>query len=94
MEGVVWMSPTRLCPAWLKEACGIECLECVVLDLSNKISPRSCLLLQLQPPRANLVLKQLPSDERGTPLPDKQALSARLGYAREGCALRAGWCSA
>ncbi len=79
----MWASATTLSPAWLAEHCGLKCESCTTRDLSNKTAPRSCFALTLLPPQPSFVLKQLPSDEAGEPLPQRLALSKNLGLARE-----------
>ncbi len=79
----MWASSDKLNPLWLNEH-GIACSSCEVeKDLSNATAPRSCFLLKIDVAPFRLVLKQLASDASGTPLPDRVALSKRLGLARE-----------
>jgi hypothetical protein len=79
----MWASATTLSPTWLLEHCNISCESCTVVDLSNKTAPRSCFKLVFVPARDTLVLKQLPSDEDGEPLPHRLTVMA----VAQGCLL-------
>ncbi len=77
----MWVSPTELSPAWLKDKCDIACESCTVADLSGHTAPRSCYRLFFVPHRPSLVLKQHSVSDDGKVHP-RHDLS--LGTAREG----------
>jgi len=80
----VWAGPGAVNAAWLSDVCGVRvCAHAAVQDLSNATAPHACVRVLLPAPLPPLVLKQLPCDADGTPLPARLQLSAALGLARE-----------